>query len=90
MGRNKIAPISELDSDDEDGTEDLVVADHASTWKPMTLAVLFGGQMECLSQLLPEEIDAESALMQALADLEEDKWLDDGTMEIDSDEEFHV
>jgi len=28
--------------------------------------------------------------MQALADLEENEWLDDGTMEIDSDEEFHA
>ena len=40
--------------------------------------------------LLPEEIDAESALMQALADLEEDEWLDDGAMEIDSDKEFCI
>ena len=44
----------------------------------------------CPSWLLPEEIDAESALMQALADLEEDERLDDGAMEIDSDKEFRV
>ena len=59
-------------------------------WKPTTLTVHFGSQKEHPSQLLPKEIDTESALMQALADLEEDEWLDDGTMEIDSDEEFHA
>jgi hypothetical protein len=42
------------------------------------------------SQLLPEDIDTESALMQALADLEEDERLDDGTIEIDSDQEFRT
>ena len=40
------------------------------------------------SWLLPKEIDTESALIQALADLEEDKWLDGGAMEIDSDKEY--
>ena len=89
IGDARAAELTE-DSDDEDGMEDLVAADRASTWKPMTLAVLFSSQKEHPSQLLPEEIDAESALMQALADLEEDKWLDDGAMEIDSDEEFCV
>ena len=78
------------DSDDEDGMEDLVAADHASKWKPMTLVVLISSQKECPSWLLPKEIDAESALIQALADLEEDKQLDDGTMEIDSDKEFRT
>ena len=68
------------DLDDKDGMEDLVAADHASKWKPTTLVVLFSGQRECPSWLLPKEIDTESALMQALADLEEDRQLDDGTM----------
>ena len=76
------------DSHDEDGMEDLVAVDCASTWKPTTLAVLFSSQKECPSWLLPEEIDTESALIQALADLEEDKWLDGGAMEIDSDKEY--
>jgi hypothetical protein len=89
IGDARAAELAE-DSDDEDGTEDLVAADRASKWKPTTLAVLFGGQKERPSRLLPEEIDAESALMQALADLEEDERLDDGAMEIDSDEEFRA
>ena len=67
-----------------------IAADHALKWKPTTLAVLFGGQKERPSRLLPEEINAESALMQALADLEEDERLDGGAMEIDSDEEFRA
>ena len=37
------------DLDDKDGMEDLVAADHASKWKPTTLAVLFSGQRECPS-----------------------------------------
>jgi len=35
------------------------------------------------------EINAESALMQALAEVEEDEWLDDGEIEIPSDEEYN-
>ena len=89
IGDARAAELAE-DSDDEDGTEDLVAADCASKWKPTTLTVLFGGQKERPSRLLPEEIDAESALMQALADLKEDKQLDDGAMEIDSDKEFRA
>jgi hypothetical protein len=47
-------------------------------WKPTTLVILFGGQKQPPSQLSPVEIDAELALMQALAEVEEDEWLDDG------------
>ena len=56
IGDVKAAELAE-DSYDENGTEDLVAADRASTWKPMTLAVLFGGQKEhphdcCLKRLM--------------------------------------
>ena len=36
----------------------------------------------------PHGIDAKSALMQALAEVEEDEWQDDGEIEIPSDEEY--
>jgi hypothetical protein len=59
-------------------------------WKPITLAILFGGRKQPPSRLLQEEIDAESELMQALAEVEERERPDDGAVEIDSDEEFHI
>ena len=36
----------------------------------------------------PAEVDAESVLMEALAEAEEDGQLDDGEVEIDLDDEF--
>ena len=57
-------------------------------WKPIALALPFGGKKPQWSRLPPEEVDAESQLMEALAELEEDEWLDDGEVEIPSDEEF--
>ena len=35
------------------------------------------------------EIDTKSALMQVSAEVEEDEWLDDGEIEIPSDEEYN-
>ena len=50
--------------------------------------MLFGGEKPPQSRLPPEEVDAESWLMEVLAELEEDERLDDGEVEIPSDEEF--
>ena len=61
---------------------------HTAAWKPITLAILFRSQNKCPSQLLPAEIDAESELMQALAEVDEDEWLDDGAVEILSEDEY--
>jgi len=58
-------------------------------WKQTTLAVLFGGQKQPPSQLMPTEIDAESALIQALAEAQESLWPDDGEVKIPSDEEYN-
>ena len=64
----------------------------ATAWKPVTLAKLFGGQTKRPSPLVPAEIDAESALMQAFAEVEaetyEDTRPDDGAVEIVSDDEY--
>jgi hypothetical protein len=59
-----------------------------AAWTPITLAKLFGGRDERPSQLLPAEIDAESELMQALAEIDEDERLDDGAVEILSEDEY--
>ena len=59
-----------------------------SKWKMETLEKLFGGKAQCPPWLVPAEIKAEAALMQALAELEEDEWLDDGEDEIASEDEY--
>jgi hypothetical protein len=59
-----------------------------AAWKPITLTKLFGGQDKCPSQLLPAEIDAKAELMQALTEIDEDEWLDDGAVEILSEDEY--
>jgi hypothetical protein len=85
---------AELEEESDDDTEaDVVVNDRqrgnaAWKWKPLTLALLFSGEKQPQSRLPPEEIDAESRLMEALAELEEDERPDDGEVEIPSDEEF--
>lgn len=64
----------------------------ATAWKPVTLTMLFGGQSKRPSLLAPAEVDAESALMQALAEVaaeeEEDERPDDGGIEIQSEDEY--
>jgi hypothetical protein len=57
-------------------------------WKPMTLRILFGGCKEPPSWLHPDKIDTEAALMQALAECEEDDRLDDGAVGVNSDDGF--
>ena len=91
IGEARAAELAE-DSSDEGEMEESVVNDRNSRilkWKPITLAVLFGGQKQPPSRLIPAEIDAESALMQALAEAEEDLRPDDGEIEIPSDEEYN-
>jgi hypothetical protein len=85
------AGAAELAEDlDTNDTNDLESDCHTTKWKSITLAILFGGQKQPPLQLLQEEIDAELELMQALAEVEEDERPDNGVVEIDSDEEFHI
>ena len=59
-----------------------------SKWKTETLEKLFGGKAQHPPWLVPAEIEVEAALMQALAELEKDKQLDDGEVEIASEDEY--
>ena len=61
---------------------------HTAAWKPISLAKHFRGQNKHLLQLLPAEIDAGLELMQALAEVDEDERLDDGAVEILSEDEY--
>jgi len=83
------ARAAELDKESDD--DDIIPCSNARTtkWKPVTLANLFGGQELLLLRPASTEIDAEAALMEALADADEDERLDDGAVEIGSDEEYH-
>ena len=57
-------------------------------WKPTTLAILFGRCKEPPLWLHPDKIDIKAALTQALAECEKDNRLDNGAVEINSDDEF--
>ena len=58
-------------------------------WKPITLDNLFGGTIykpTCPLRTIEEE---EEVMEQAMAEAWEDERLDDGAIEIGSDEEYH-
>ena len=59
-----------------------------TAWKSVTLTKLFGGQNKHPWWLLPVEIDAESELMQALAEIDENECPDNGEVEILSEDEY--
>ena len=80
----------ELFSGPEPVTSTSDCGSHIFKWKPATLAILFNGQKKPPSWLSPTKIDVKLALMQALAEVEEDKWPDDGEIEIPSDEEYNT
>ena len=95
IGDARAAEVNEEDEDDGDSTwssnQHLPAAgpgSRSSQWKPAALAILFSGCKVPPSRLHPDEIDTEAALMQALAEREEDNRLDDGAVEINSDDEF--
>ena len=85
------ARAAELDDDSDN--EDTVSAEVSNTritkWKPVLLANLFSGCEPLLSRPPSTKIDAEAALMEALAEVEEDEWPDDGAVEVSSEEEYN-
>ena len=59
-------------------------------WKHISLKTLFGGTRPipvCSLQTMEEE--EEAAMMQAMAEADEDKRPDDGEVEIPSEDEYH-
>ena len=78
------------DTDNEDGTVSAEVSNTQITkWKPVLFANLFNGCESILSRPPSTKIDAKAALMEALAEVEEDEWPDDGAVEVGSDEEYN-
>jgi hypothetical protein len=69
------AQAAELAEDSSDKDDEPAVNDHSTQvvkWKQTTLVVLFGSQKQPPSQLVPVEIDAKSALMEALAEAQDE------------------
>jgi hypothetical protein len=89
IGEARAAELADDDDDDDDDDDNITLVgnDQTSKWKQTMLAVLFN-QKECPSQFSPAEVDAESVLMEALAEAEKDGQLDDREVEIDSDDKF--
>jgi hypothetical protein len=57
-----------------------------SKWKPATLTVLFVGQKEKFVYVSTQSLDQQEAdLMEAIAEMDEDKRLNDGAIKISSD-----
>ena len=76
--------------DNEDSTVSAEVSNTQITkWKPVSLANLFSGCESIFSRPPSTEIDAEAALMEALAEVEEDEQPDDGAVEVGSDKEYN-
>jgi hypothetical protein len=74
--------IEDSNNDNGNNMQQLVGNSLTPKWKLTTLAVLFSGMKQPPSWLLPVEIDAESTLMQALAEIEGDEWPDNGEVEM--------
>ncbi|KAJ7042268.1 hypothetical protein C8F04DRAFT_1176428 [Mycena alexandri] len=86
-----------LDSDSELEEEDTPRLPKTPRWKPITLATLFGLSEKPLKRKPSESarvLEEEERLMEALAEMEaradadEDARMDDGAIEIDSDDEY--
>jgi hypothetical protein len=75
------------DEDEEEQDEAPAITRGIRSWKKRLLKDLFGGQSK--RPIDRAVFDAEAALMEATANMEEDERPDDGEVEIDSDEEYH-
>ena len=74
------------DEDSEEQDEAPAITHGIWFWKKRLLKDLFGGQSKC--PIDHAVFDAEAALMEATANMQEDERPDDGEVEIDSDEEY--
>ena len=74
------------DEDSEEQDEAPAITRGIQSWKKRSLKDLFGGQSKCPIDCAV--FDAEAALMEATANMEEDERPDDGVLKIDSDEEY--
>ncbi|KAJ7653902.1 ribonuclease H-like domain-containing protein [Mycena polygramma] len=91
IGAARAAERDDAGGDDVDEDEEVTprLPGRLPAWKPLTLQVLFGGADKPRARKPSTRVmEEEEILMQALAEEEEDRNLDDGAIEIDSDEEY--
>ncbi|KAJ7589139.1 hypothetical protein C8J56DRAFT_1075543 [Mycena floridula] len=96
IGEMRAQDSSDSDDDDSDNdqsvnTARIPTATSTRKWPKYTLATLFGGlpkpvRPAAAERGVPTAFDEEAALMEALADLEEDEIPDDGAMEGSGDD----
>lgn len=79
---------SDPESDDDDSiTQHIPAQARAAKWSPTELSVLFGGQVVRSDRSAEMRFDEEAALMEALANQEEeDEYHDGGAMEGSGDD----
>jgi hypothetical protein len=88
-----IVKVQEAEAAEEleewDAALQMIESQHCSSikWKPITLDNIFGSTKH--KPMRPSRIigEKEEAIEQAMAEAPEDEWLDDGAIEIGSDEE---
>ena len=78
------------DLEEQDAVLQTIESQHCSSikWKSITLDNLFGGTKHKPAQHSRTIEEEEEAMEQAMAEALEDEWLDDGAIEIGSDEEY--
>jgi hypothetical protein len=86
IGDARLRAENESDAEPESDDEDLITPARSRKWSPCKLSVLFGGEVARPDRHAQMEFDEEAALMEALADQEEDEYPDDGAMEGSGDD----
>ncbi|KAJ6548268.1 hypothetical protein B0H10DRAFT_1969220 [Mycena sp. CBHHK59/15] len=89
IGDARAAEREETEEDSED-VETPLLPNRPTAWKSLTLQVLFGGAEPRKRKPEPRAMAEEEILMEELANAAEDEILDDGAVEIDSDDEYRA
>lgn len=86
-----LADASRADTDSSDDPEITPrIPNRLPAWKPMTLQALFGSAEKPRACRPSVQVMTEEEELMALAEAEEDAVLDDGAIEIDSEDEFRA
>jgi hypothetical protein len=86
IGEEREANNSDSDDDLPSAPTPRISGAHATAWSPCKLSVLFRGEVTQLPRRELLVFDKEAALMEELADQQEDEYPDDGAMEGSGDD----
>ncbi|KAJ7025497.1 hypothetical protein C8F04DRAFT_1191390 [Mycena alexandri] len=82
--------LAEVDDEAEVPPADPPIPNRIPVWKPLTLRVLFGGAESRTRKPSAKVMEEEELFREELANAAEDEIPDDGSIEIDSDDEFRA